>query len=758
MTDTAEMWNEVWERVRDGRHTLVMGAFTTPTSASDLKLFRADCSPPWTTKGPLLEICQELEQLLGEQSDSAQVYPADDAGLWQRRPLSKVETVFVEDCNRVFQWGGGHCAVVLEAVDLADEVTLQSLAEILGVRGWLRLPLILCTSGQSSERILGLAALLGLESEVVEAPVVADEQTVTEPAFDWEGLPADVLRVMRGAAVMGQTFEAELLARLLDDSLGSVLQSLQRAADAGAPIADRGSGAFSLPPEALTRLQSKILPSLFAFLNERVGRLLSRSEVTLASGRGSATEGSADSRGGEYSVPDVTTAADPADPPPSVNQEEAARLAEVFEPGAEPVPAASHPQPVTTAETVSVPISATPSSELSDAVHPERDQARAAAHLEAAGKTEEAVRQYLAAARELGARGEIKRALMLNDKALEALEGIPDSEGWAVLRLEATLVRARLQWQGSGLGPPYLLKDALATVEQAGTSLSSRVPKRLQGELAGLKAAICYDLGDLRSLEKALETLTAVSRQLVDAGDPTSAAHLLNDQAAIYLRLGDPVRATHLLSQSRTLFSKLLARRPEDEVLVTELAETEHLLARLVLHAAIRSDREEEAFALSLEYARCAERTYQHLGRHRELARVWETMGRLELARGQPDTAWQLLSAALENQREIGDVTGLARCAAALADLCMSTGRLGDAIRLLVDSISLNHRKGSPIGLAFNRRAIDRLGQLLASQDNADRGGDRERYQALLEMLERAEAVVGQMTLPGEPRRAPVGA
>ena len=67
MTDSAEIWNKIWERVRNGRHTLLVGAHTTPTSASDLKLFRVDCSPPWTTKGPLLEVCGTLEELLGEQ-------------------------------------------------------------------------------------------------------------------------------------------------------------------------------------------------------------------------------------------------------------------------------------------------------------------------------------------------------------------------------------------------------------------------------------------------------------------------------------------------------------------------------------------------------------------------------------------------------------------------------------------------------------------------------------------------------------------
>ncbi len=95
MTDSAEIWNNVWERVRNGRHTLVAGAHTTPTSASDLKLFRVDCGPPWTTRGPLLEVCATLEELLGEQEDPL-LGSTESVGLWERQPLSKAESVFVE--------------------------------------------------------------------------------------------------------------------------------------------------------------------------------------------------------------------------------------------------------------------------------------------------------------------------------------------------------------------------------------------------------------------------------------------------------------------------------------------------------------------------------------------------------------------------------------------------------------------------------------------------------------------------------------
>jgi hypothetical protein len=40
---------------------------------------------------------------------------------------------------------------------------------------------------------------------------------------------------------------------------------------------------------------------------------------------------------------------------------------------------------------------------------------------------------------------------------------------------------------------------------------------------------------------------------LLNAGASLLATRLLNEQAAVYVRLGDPVRASHLLTKSREL-------------------------------------------------------------------------------------------------------------------------------------------------------------------------------------------------------------
>jgi tetratricopeptide (TPR) repeat protein len=234
-----------------------------------------------------------------------------------------------------------------------------------------------------------------------------------------------------------------------------------------------------------------------------------------------------------------------------------------------------------------------------------------------------------------------------------------------------------------------------------------------------------------------------------NVGESLLATRLLNDQAAVYVRLGDPVQATHLLTTSREVFEGRLRQNPDDVMALEELAETDHLLARLLLHVQMRPGREAEAYTIGLKHARAAELAYQRLGQHQKLTHVWETLGRLALQQGQLQTAQEHLSTALDLQRQIGDVTGLARSTAALADVCVKTGRLDDAVALLANSITLNFDKGSPIGLAFNRRALGAITN--AAQAH---GPAAERFRGALEEVEsrlaQAESVLGQLVLPGE--------
>jgi tetratricopeptide (TPR) repeat protein len=377
------------------------------------------------------------------------------------------------------------------------------------------------------------------------------------------------------------------------------------------------------------------------------------------------------------------------------------------------------------------------------------DQARAATHLQAAGHTEAAVEQYLAAVHEAAARGDARRAYDLAVQALQVLEELPTSPRRALLRAQLLLEMGGLQWHGALLGAPFTLQEALGSLEAAGASLPVEAPPEVVVRLAATTAGVCYDLGDLDSLQRALDELTQVSRRLLSAGEPLLAASLLNDQAAVYVRLGDPVRATHLLEESRQLFEGRLHAQPDEVVAIKELADTHHLLARLPLHASIRPGREMDAYMMSLEHARAAELAYQRLGQHEQLARVWETMGRLELQRGQHTAARERLSAALDLQQQLGDVIGLARSTAALANVCGMTGRLSEAVALLADSINLNFQKGSPLGLAVNRRAVEALVRTAAQEQ----GPEAERLRSAVAEIERrlaqAEAVLGRVVLPG---------
>jgi hypothetical protein len=125
-------------------------------------------------------------------------------------------------------------------------------------------------------------------------------------------------------------------------------------------------------------------------------------------------------------------------------------------------------------------------------------------------------------------------------------------------------------------------------------------------------------------------------------------------------------------------------------------------------------------------------------------------MGRIELLRQQHTTAQERLSAALQLQRPIGDVLGLARSTAALSQLYAVTGRLGEALALLADSVSLNFEKGSPLGLAVNRRAIGALANTVAQFHGPDAEGLRGAVEEIEDRLAQAESVLGRVALPGE--------
>lgn len=772
-----EKWAAVWERVRSGRHAVVIGPATPPAAPHDLRVLHVCCEASHTSGGVLDAALRKVEDLLGEPLLPSEPGRASfELGLRHRflgdAPGQPLEALLVDACNRLAQRTSGRAVLLFEAIDAADEVTVATLIQMLKRPGWLRLPLLLTVRETPQGLVAELIYLLYRDDDTetvtaIEGEAVPHEMTAP---FDWTVLPPEVLRVLRAGSVLGATFEADLVARLLNEPLGTVLEKLQWAADAGSPLADRGEGWFTVPADAVPALQRRLLPSLLTFWHSRLGEILSdgRPEAGVV-GQGppiprSAPQTVLDDRmatlGEEaFDLPrsDLSrgdTATDPSTMPPLDH------YAALFEPDRYTAPPKTVPSAQSMPdETGRTPLADTREPRFAPRQTPGRpgpsarlpgDQTHAAAHLQAAGRTEAAVEQSLAAVHQAVAQGDARRAAALVEEALKLLDTLPSSDRRALLRALLWLERGHLQWHGALQGAPVTLHEALTSLETAEAALPSEVPPEVVAQLAAAIAGICYDLGDLPALQRALTVLTDSSRRLSAAGASLLATRLFNDQAAIYIRLGDPVRATHLLSQSRQLFEGRLRTNPNDTVALEELAATNHLCARLPLHVQMRPGREAEAAAMSLEHAHAAERAYQRLGDHHHLARVWETMGRLAMQQHQLQAAQEHLSAALRLQQQLGDMTGLARSTAALADLCVLAGHPGDAVALLADSITLNLEKGSPIGLAFNRRALSALVRAMSQTHGPEAEHCRAAITEVERRLSQAEAVCGRLVLPGE--------
>ncbi|MCB9528351.1 MAG: tetratricopeptide repeat protein [Myxococcales bacterium] len=362
------------------------------------------------------------------------------------------------------------------------------------------------------------------------------------------------------------------------------------------------------------------------------------------------------------------------------------------------------------------------------------DAARAADHLAAAGDPTGATAKLIQAAVDAAALGAAEQALAIIDDALGALDRLPETAEHRALRARALAEAARVQWTGVGPDARFTLEAAREAAAAAEAALPDDAPAALRGELASLRAHILHDVGG-DALEEALALLTAASLRLEAQGEPLEAARLFNDQAAIWVRLGDPVRAHGLLEASRKVFA---ARADHDPLARTELADTEHLIARLPLHVAARPGRERDAAALGLRHAASAEASYAALDRPWDQARTWETLGRLELMRGRVDRAIEHLERAAAAQQQLGDVLGLAATVEALARALTAAGRPQVAIALLHDSLALNAEKGSLQGIGYLRRTVQALADALPPEHRHAMKGLLAEFEAEMRRVEEA--------------------
>jgi tetratricopeptide (TPR) repeat protein len=539
------------------------------------------------------------------------------------------------------------------------------------------------------------------------------------------GLTPEVLLALQAAATAGPTFDAGLVAALLDVPAMELLRRLQMARDAGVPLDDRGDGTFALPHGAAEALRGEVLPSLAAAWRTRIAALRGDVAVTEA----------------PRSVPGPAT--DLFAPP------EPAELPEDFEwpPGASVPwprePSAGMPQPEGRPgiwDEAEAPAAWTDEWPEPPGAAPEPDGIGAAepvgfgAVAPSAGAPLDAVAtRLLRAAESEAAAGRPGQAVTRMREALAHLESRPGGPPPREVRVRLLLELARFQWEGVASQPGLALADAQATAREAAALVEVDATPALALDAFTLYARVLYDIGDPASLQEAARVLAAADRALTAAGDERGAARLLNDQAAVWVRLGDPRRAQALLASSRRAFEALGARDP---VAARELAETDLLLARLPLHFKAAPGRDETQLAAAVQHATAAVRVFWQLHLPREAGRAWETLGRLELRRGNRTQADTWLRWAADVQRDAGDALGLAATAEALARLLGGAGRFDEALTLLSESADLNARKGATRGVAYVHRALVELASAAAA-----RGADPRLADAFRRLEARLEAM-----------------
>lgn len=727
--DRNDATDRLWRGAQPGQARVLLGVpGGAPPTPEGWWCVRVRCDGPPRLLGPVLEAQRQVDRLVGGRTPMVEL-AADRVKSGLRRRLLGEEGEpswpgdgdLVAALNRLADTVDGPSALVFEAVEAADAATLAFLARAVARPGWLRPALVLCLraapapgtqafSGPVADLVAAARRAGAVIIEPPAAPAAAAPAAAPDPLA---ALPPATRQVLRAAAVVGEGFEVALVGRLLGLEPMEVLLHLQTAHDLGLPLDDLGEGHFHLHAPLVQRLRGELLPSLASAWHRRLARHLAGEETA---------------------------------PAPAATTPEPARVwVDPPRPAVEAAPAVAPPAPP-----------------AESAAEPQGDPAargRAARHSAEAGDVDLAVQRYLAAARELADQGAVDQALAYAHDALALLERLPRTPERRRLAALALATSGRLRWEAGGGGSEFTLAAAHQALTDALKLVAEGDDVALRAEIRRLRAAVAYDQGDKEHMEQALDELAEATRELSRAGEPRAAARLLNDQAAVLVALGDPVRAAHLLEESLQTFETLAARaaresRREGRMLTAdealdrrEVAETRHLMARLPLHVGAKPGMELPALERAMAHAAEAEEIYQSLGAARELARVWQTHGQLARRAGDQGAARELLNRAARAQLNHGDAIGLAQTTQAMAGLLSDRHEHAEALRLLVDSVRLNHGKGSPRGLAWNRRTLKDLAQRMSE---AERHELAPMIVAVRRQLEAAEAQLGRVELPPE--------
>ncbi|MEY4543971.1 MAG: hypothetical protein RL685_166 [Pseudomonadota bacterium] len=648
---------------------------------------------------------------------------------------------YAELFDRAAATGQTRIALLLRDVDRADPSSLELLLQLFGGTRLPKLPMLLSFD---SARPAGAAGrLLDQLRHVLPTDAFFWQSAPVDPLLEalpptlpsgWLSLRAPVRGLLRASAIIGDRFESAILSQLFEVDEPTVLAALQEAVDHGIAIEDGGHGNLRFEHSLGEALRTHTLPSLARAWHEQLAQLFGGppAPVELTEPMASTTAQAAPESESETSfeaqraaataTPDAGVAAlateapldlAAADEPQDANSRAvvAPDATQCFGEASDPIAPAQDPRreewwQQLEADLLATRTASAPARELAQAV----SEPRAASHAAAAGLWELAGEQHLAAAQRASLAGAHVEALEHTGQALLAAARIADRERSRQVRSRALLLTGHSRWQYRGPNDEFSLAAALEPLARCRALLTESDPAELRAELGVLIANVQYDLGTPEALEQALRELTLAGQLLLDAGQPLEAARLLNDEAAVWVKLGDPVRANYLLTRSRDVFSRVAGSHPQAR---TELAETEHLLARLLLHAVPRPGRERDALQLGVQHALAAEETYREGGQPRQLGRVWETLGCLELRLGHLDAASHRLREAHQLQQQLGDSIGLARSSAALAAMLAERHEYPAALQWLGESIALNSAKGSVAGLELNLASLRQLeGQL----------------------------------------------
>lgn len=275
---------DVWKRLSAGQHVVTRGAGPMPQpDRAELRLSWVDCEAHPEPCGTLEEARRRIDRDVGVSPWVDVAAQRLRSGLRRHLLGQDADDIDMARYEHTFRRSapdakGARPALLLSGVDRADRSSIEWLTRLFAGEHPPKWPLLLrfeaCEASGAARRLVDeLERVLPPDAIHREGSAGSPAKDPVTPARALAQLSHETLRVLRAAAAIGDRFEVETVAQLLELDELAVLDAVQEAQDRGLGLEDRGRAVFRFELRTAAALRETTLQPLADAWHRRLAEL-----------------------------------------------------------------------------------------------------------------------------------------------------------------------------------------------------------------------------------------------------------------------------------------------------------------------------------------------------------------------------------------------------------------------------------------------------------------------------------------------------